>query len=195
MKPANIWCIGRNYLDHAKELGNKPPESHPIVFLKAGSSLQQGSLLRWDPWISEVHHEVELALVFGPNLEIAAGAIALDLTDRPTQNDLKSKSLPWTLAKSFRGACVVGKQFPISDLDAVSRWEVSLSINGQTRQHGQIKDMIFDCKTLAAYVQKHFPVLPGDLLLTGTPSGVGPLRSGDRLLAKIWNHSEEWTCS
>ncbi len=181
----NIWAVGRNYADHAKELGNEVP-SEPMIFLKAGSTATLGAKEVILPtWTQDVHHEVELALQFNENLEIDDACIALDLTERARQNQLKSKGHPWTLAKSFTGSCPLSGFFPVGDLAELKDLEIILKVNGAPRQSGRTSQMIFSLEKLIAYVRKHFPVQPGDLLLTGTPAGVGPIRSGDILEAEI----------
>jgi acylpyruvate hydrolase len=181
----NIWCVGRNYAEHAKELGNEIP-TEPLIFLKAGSTATLSSKeLHLPFWIEEVHHEVELALQFDENLQIDEACIALDLTDRAKQNSLKAKGQPWTLAKSFKEACPLSPFFPVNDLEELKNLDISLRIQGELRQQGNTEQFIFGLERLLDFVRQHFPVVPGDLLLTGTPSGVGPIRRGDVLEAEI----------
>ena len=177
----NFWCVGRNYADHAKELGHAVP-SEPMIFLKAGSCLVEGPEIRLPAWPGEIHHELEIALQFSTSLNFAKMALALDLTDRVAQNRLKEKGQPWTLAKSFRGACPLSPAVPFRDPRAL---HLQLLVNGQIRQDGLGKDMIFDAATLKSFVLERFPVVPGDWLLTGTPAGVGALKPGDRLEASL----------
>lgn len=173
----NIWCVGRNYADHARELGNDVP-SEPLIFLKAGSCLSRGREIILPTAEDDIHHELEIALEFGGDLRFSSMALALDLTDRTAQARLKAKGQPWTLAKSFRGACPMSAAVPLKDL---TNLRLHLTVNGDLRQAGSTKEMIFDPEALRAFVIKHFPVEPGDWLLTGTPAGVGPLRPGDHL--------------
>jgi 2-keto-4-pentenoate hydratase/2-oxohepta-3-ene-1,7-dioic acid hydratase in catechol pathway len=180
----NIWAIGRNYADHTKELGNDVP-TEPMIFLKAGSCAVFGEEFFLPTWSHLVHHEVELALKFDNRLEISEAAIALDLTERHFQNILKAKGSPWTLAKSFTGACPLSPFFHVKSLDELQQLDISLMINGEIRQQGNTSQMIFPLEEQIIYVRNHFPVEPGDLLLTGTPSGVGPLHRGDELEATL----------
>lgn len=181
----NIWAVGRNYAEHAQELGNEIP-TEPMIFLKAGSSATLAAKeIHIPEWAADVHHEVELALRFDENLQISEACIALDLTERSKQNQLKAKGHPWTLAKSFKGSCPLSNFFPVIDLDDLKKLPITLSVNGATRQNGNTSQMIFSLEQLIAYVKKHFPVVAGDLLLTGTPSGVGPLHHGEILEAHI----------
>lgn len=181
----NIWAVGRNYAEHAKELGNAIP-TEPLIFLKAGSTATLAKHeLTLPAWKTELHHEVELALQFNDNLQIESACIALDLTDREKQNQLKAQGQPWTLAKSFKGACPLSPFFPVGDLEELKNLEIILKVNGEVRQKGHTSQMIFPIPTLLDFVRHHFPVVPGDLLLTGTPSGVGPFKKGDFLEAEI----------
>lgn len=190
----NIWCVGRNYAEHAKELGNEVP-TEPFFFLKAGSTATLNAkeiLLPY--WVEELHHEVELALQFDENLQIDEACIALDLTDREKQNQLKAKGHPWTLAKSFKGSCPISGFFPVNDLEELKNLEISLKINGEYRQQGNTNQFVFPLEKLIDFARQHFPIMPGDLLLTGTPAGVGPFKKGDVLEAEIkgkMHHS--WT--
>ncbi|WII73824.1 fumarylacetoacetate hydrolase family protein [Bdellovibrio sp. 22V] len=181
----NVWAVGRNYAEHAKELGNEVP-TEPLIFLKAGSCVTLASKeLHLPAWKNELHHEVELALRFDENLQIDEACIALDLTDRDKQNQLKAKGQPWTLAKSFKESCPISNFFPVNDLEELKNLEIILKINGDLRQKGHTSQMIFPLEQLIEFVRHHFPVIPGDLLLTGTPSGVGPFKKGDLLEAEI----------
>lgn len=179
----NIWCVGRNYADHAKELGNDVP-SEPLIFLKAGRCVTTGEDISLPPWSTDVHHELEIALRFDGALALSAAALALDLTERAAQNRLKAKGQPWTLAKSFRGACPLTPAVPLQNFSDLRLW---LKVNGELRQEGHSSHMIFSPETLRAFVVERFPVEKGDWLLTGTPAGVGPLHRGDVLEAALEN--------
>ena len=185
MKTANIWAVGRNYADHAKELNNPLPKE-PLVFLKAGSTATTGEAVQWPALFDgDIHHELELALRFGEDLRFDAMMLALDLTARELQARLKGAGQPWTLAKSFRGSCPLSSPVPLP----VGAWSnedflgsrLELKVNGELRQSGRLAEMIFSPPVLSEWVRARFPVRPGDLLLTGTPAGVGPLRAGDQL--------------
>ncbi len=181
----NIWAVGRNYAEHAKELGNEVPTT-PMIFLKAGSTATLSSpTIHLPSWQPEIHHEVELALRFNGKLEIDHACVALDLTDRAKQNELKAKGHPWTLAKSFKESCPLGDFFPVTNLEELKNLNISLKVNNELRQNGSASQMIFSLESLIQFVLKHFPVVPGDLLLTGTPAGVGAFRPGDTLEAEI----------
>lgn len=181
----NIWAVGRNYADHAMELGNEVPTT-PLIFLKAGSSATVNSTeILLPAWTEEVHHEVELALKFNSHLQVTEAAVALDLTERKVQTAAKKEGRPWTLAKSFKEACPVSAFFSLKDVKDLADLELSLWVNDRVCQHGNTNQMIFQIPALIEYVLEHFPVCPGDLLLTGTPAGVGPLMRGDKVRAQI----------
>ncbi|MGE0632084.1 MAG: fumarylacetoacetate hydrolase family protein [Pseudobdellovibrionaceae bacterium] len=183
MKAQNIWCVGRNYAEHAKELGNEVPKS-PLVFLKAGSTAQTRKIIL-PFWAEDIHHEVELLLRLDDKLQISHAAVALDLTERQTQNEAKQTGKPWTMAKSFRGATIVSEFFPVENIQQLGALTLKLSVNGTVKQNGSTEQMIFKIPELLRYIQTYFPVVSGDWVLTGTPSGVGPLREGDTVHAEI----------
>lgn len=186
-----LWCVGRNYREHAKELNNPVPQK-PLIFIKAGSTLSTQKQITLPEWAGEVHHECELAVQLGSDLKPKNLTLALDLTARSLQDELKKKSEPWTLAKSFTGACPIGAAiaFP-SDFTSL---HFEFYKNSQLVQKGAVQDMIFSLSELLLYLQKHFPIQPGDWILTGTPAGVGPLFSGDQLKAQIPGRlTAEWT--
>lgn len=189
MNPGQIWCVGRNYAEHAKELGNDLP-TEPLIFLKAGSCLTKGAPLQIPSWVSDLHHELEIALLFGPELQFSALGLALDLTERSLQSRLKSKGQPWTLAKSFHGACPISDLIPLRS-EALKDLRLELRVNGVLRQKGSSSEMIFSPETLRAFVLKHFPVRPGDLLLTGTPAGVGVIEPGDELEGQLFQEGRK----
>lgn len=181
----NIWGVGRNYADHAKELNNPVP-IRPLIFLKAGSSASINSTeIALPVWTEDVHHEVELLLKFSSHLHIIEGAVALDLTERKEQSKAKSEGLPWTMAKSFKGACPVSAFFMVRRLSDLDELTIRLWVNDELRQEGNTRDMIFKPAQLVEHVLEHFPVCGGDFLLTGTPKGVGPLLRGDVVRAEI----------
>ncbi|HVK60854.1 MAG TPA: fumarylacetoacetate hydrolase family protein [Bdellovibrionales bacterium] len=184
----NIWAIGRNYGAHAKELGNAVPEkdSDPMVFLKAGSSIvENGGAIRLPSFTDDIHHECEVALVFGADLQFSHITVALDLTARDTQHKLKSAGHPWTLAKSFKDSTALGPLVPLDKKVDLQGLKFGLTVNGETRQTGTTSDMIHSAEKLRRYVIDRFPVVEGDLLLTGTPTGVARIQSGDQMAAQI----------
>lgn len=195
-----VVCIGRNYAEHAKELNNPVP-TEPLLFIKPGScvvGLEGGFSIPVDR--GSVHYEAEIAVLIGkplsrtPNEEEVLDAISgfapsLDLTLRDVQSKLKDKGHPWEIAKSFDGACVLAPFVPgdaISDLAAIG---IRLTINGEVRQDGSSADMIFPIVSVIQEMAGHFNLQPGDVILTGTPVGVGPLNQGDELVLELPGHS------
>lgn len=172
-----IWCIGRNYAEHARELGNETPAS-PIVFLKPASSLlMDGGVLRLPPDSRRVDHEVELVVSAGVSPMMAVG---IDFTARDIQLEDKKKGLPWTSAKGRPGFAAVGNFTPMS-LPA----EFELSVDGQVRQRGATKDMIFSVEKIIEHLDRTYGLSEGDLIFTGTPSGVAPIAPGARIEASL----------
>nr|WP_297460936.1 fumarylacetoacetate hydrolase family protein [uncultured Halomonas sp.] len=185
-----IVCVGRNYAEHARELDNPVP-SAPLLFIKPATSAVSLAAHVTAPFDrGDVHFETELALLIGETLSDAApGAaakavvgvgLALDLTLRDVQARLKEKGHPWEIAKAFDGACPLS---PFVRIDEVPDWNAltfSLDIDGERRQTGHGSDMLFAVPALLAEMSQHFTLEPGDVVLTGTPAGVGPLpRSGE----------------
>ena len=184
----NIWAIGRNYANHAKELGNDIPKT-PLIFLKAGSTLSHSQKILLPAWSTDVHHEIELILQLGENSKITKVGLALDLTERTAQAEAKKMGLPWTMAKSFKNSTPISAMVDFesseTNLKTLQNLELKLWVNDQLRQNGHTSQMIFKIPELIQYVQNIFPVEAGDLLLTGTPEGVGPLQHGDQVRAEI----------
>lgn len=181
----NIWAVGRNFPEHAKEMNSPVPEK-PLIFLKAGSSATVGSSEIWLPgWSQEVHFELELALRFDNFLRVKEAALALDLTERIQQAEAKRQGLPWTLAKSFDEACPMSPPFLFSSLETLKKKPYRLWINDELKQETTAESMIFSLEYLIDYVQDLFPVCGGDFLLTGTPKGVGPLKVGDKVKVQM----------
>ncbi|MAU76694.1 MAG: 2-hydroxyhepta-2,4-diene-1,7-dioate isomerase [Crocinitomicaceae bacterium] len=192
-----IICIGRNYLDHAKELGNAVP-SEPMFFLKPDSSVLHKRHAFYIPdWTDEVHYEVELVvkiLKLGKAIQTkyasryyAEVGLGIDFTARDVQRKLKAAGHPWEKAKSFDGSAVVSEQFMSLDRlgKSIQNLDFDLSINGTKVQMGSTSDMIFKVDDLISYVSQFMTLKTGDLIFTGTPSGVGPVKSGDKITGTL----------
>ena len=179
-----IWAIGRNYSDHAKEMGADTPTS-PVVFIKSPAAISTGESFSLPTWSKDVHHELELAVLVGKNNTPTHVALALDLTARDVQSQLKEKKLPWSLAKSFSQSCPLSPFVEYKSDDWFNKLTFELAVNHTIRQFGDAQKMIFSISEIITYLQKHFPLRPGDLILTGTPEGVGPLQAGDELEAEL----------
>lgn len=194
----NIFCIGRNYVEHAKELNNPVPAS-PVVFIKPTSSIcYSGENLILPASSNRVDHEVEIVLVVGkggkniPASEatkhISHLGIGLDFTARDLQDKAKEKSLPWSIAKGFDTFAAIGEFTPFSGGEAgLKNLTFSLEVNGEVRQKGTSENMIFSIPVLVSYLSSVFTLSEGDLIFTGTPEGVGVLKEGDKIAAKLGN--------
>ncbi len=194
-----IICIGRNYAEHAKELGNDLP-TEPVFFCKPDSAiLPKGNPFFIPDWTQEVHYEVELVLridrlgkhiarEFSSRYYGAVG-LGIDFTARDIQDELKKKGLPWEKAKGFDGSAVVSADFiPVEELDK-QNIQFSLFKNDQLVQRGNSSDMIFNFDAVIAYVSQFMTLKIGDLIFTGTPSGVGKVTPGDLLEGRIGDRS------
>lgn len=195
-----VVCIGRNYAEHAKELNNPVP-SEPLLFIKPGSCavpLAGGFAIPRDR--GAVHYEAEIAVLIGkplskkPDAEEVRDAIsgfapALDLTLRDVQAKLKEKGYPWEIAKSFDGACVLAPFVPGDAIEDLADIGIRLEINGETRQDGNSRDMLNPILSMVQHMAGHFSLQPGDVILTGTPVGVGALNKGDELVLELVGHS------
>ncbi|MCE3009355.1 MAG: fumarylacetoacetate hydrolase family protein [Proteobacteria bacterium] len=181
----NIWGVGRNFAKHAAEMKAELPKE-PLIFLKAGSSASVNSTeIELPSWVEEVHHEVELALKLSNHLHVVEAAVALDLTERKRQAEAKKNGTPWTMAKSFDGACPVSAFFMVRKLEDLEKLTLRLTVNDVLKQEAPLSEMIFKPTHLLEYIKEHFPVCAGDLILTGTPEGVGPIQAGDVVRAEI----------
>jgi len=190
VSPGKIVCVGRNYAAHARELGHDIP-AEPLLFLKPPSALlDPGRLVELPPESSQVEHEGEVAIVVGRQLRRAGRQEALEAiagitcADDVTARDLQRKDIQFTRAKGFDTFCPVGawvetQPGPLERLELVTR------VNGETRQHGRVGDMLWPVEALLAYISNVMTLDPGDLILTGTPAGVGPLAAGDTVEVEI----------
>lgn len=182
----NIWAVGRNYAAHAKEMKADVPTT-PFFFLKSGNCLQTDGSIRLPLWSKETHYELELALKLDNSLNFSQMTLALDLTARDAQNMAKAKGLPWTLAKSFTGACPIGPWLDLGANEKISLTSLSFQLfkNETCVQRASLTQMIFGPAELLQELKNHYPLSPGDVVLTGTPEGVGPLTGGDVLRAVL----------
>lgn len=191
-----ILCIGRNYVDHAKELNNEVP-SEPVVFMKPESSILQGKIFNLPTFSSNIHYECELVLKIGKTgkniLEkdaldyISEISIGLDLTARDLQSKQKEKSLPWEIAKAFDGSTVLGDFIPFKNEEL---YTFDLYKNEEKVQEGNPELMIFNYEKIIAYCSQFFTLEEGDLIFTGTPKGVGQLKTGDILEGQLLKNNK-----
>lgn len=190
-----IICIGRNYIGHAKELNNPVPKK-PVFFMKPDTALlQKNNPFFYPEFSNDVHYEAELVLKIcrnGRHIEEQFAhkyydeiGIGIDFTARDVQAECKKKGLPWEIAKAFDQSAPLGKFLPITDFPDISNIRFVLKINGETKQDGNSKDMIFSFDQIIAYVSQFITLKTGDLIFTGTPEGVGSITIDDHFEAFI----------
>jgi len=191
IEPRTIWCLGRNYAKHAEELGN-PVEARPLVFQKGLNALVPlQRTQRLFPDHGEVHYETEIVALMDRNDNgsfVAAVGLGLDLTLRDLQNDLKAAGKPWTLAKSFDGAAIVSRFISINEIPSLNQIRFTMLLNGEVRQRGDSSQMILPFEKIPAYLEEYTDLQPGDIIFTGTPEGVGVLKSGDEVKLDMAGH-------
>ena len=187
-----IICIGRNFSEHAKELGNEAPKE-PLFFLKPDSAILPKRVPFYIPeFTNDLHFEIELLVKInkvGKHIEERFAntyydkiGLGIDFTARDLQQECKSKGLPWEKAKAFDGSAVIGKEFiDKSEFESVQDISFSLNKNGEQVQRGNSKDMIFTIDAIISYVSQFMTLKIGDIIYTGTPAGVGPVKIGDKL--------------
>lgn len=193
-----IFAIGRNYVEHIRELNNERPDE-PVIFTKPDTAILRSNAPFYYPAFStDIHHEVELVLriskegknieeKFAPKYYDAIG-IGIDFTARDLQQKAKDKGLPWDIAKGFNGSAPIGDKFiPVSEFRNLKDINFRLEIDGQVRQQGNSSLMLFSFDYIVSYLSKFFTLKTGDLIFTGTPKGVGPVKVGNRLSAYLEN--------
>ncbi len=190
-----IVCLARNYSEHIRELGNEVPEQ-PVLFIKPATSIiGDGETVTIPSFSRDCHHEVELAVLIGkwgkniPEAEalayVAGYGVAIDMTLRDVQGELKKKGLPWEIAKGFDTSCPLSDFVPAAEVADPHALRIRLEVNGETRQDASTALMLRRIEAIIAYVSTIFTLEEGDIILTGTPAGVGPVCGGDRMTAEI----------
>ncbi|TVR53051.1 MAG: FAA hydrolase family protein [Gemmatimonadales bacterium] len=190
--PSKILCVGKNYLDHAREMGSEPPEE-PLVFLKAPSALLlDGAPIVIPEGVGRVDFEGEIAFQVGRKARFVPESEALSVLSHVfplndvTARDLQRKDSQWARAKGFDTFCPVGRPIPLKDLSkGVEGLKVETRVNGELRQEGAMKQFIFSLPFLISWLTRVMTLQPGDILATGTPAGVGPLAPGDEVEVTI----------
>ncbi len=196
----HIYCVGRNYAEHAKEMGGDATKEPPFFFTKAADSIvpvvaPAVGRIAYPMATRNFHHELELVVAIGKsgaNVKAADAnglvfgyAVGLDMTRRDLQNDMREKKRPWDIGKSFAQAAPIAPIHPIAQTGVLMRGEVTLLVNGERRQHGDLADMVWDVPHMLEFLAKLYRLEPGDLVFTGTPAGVGAVNVGDRLEGRI----------
>ncbi len=197
-----IYCVGRNFADHAREMGAAAPASKegrgsPVLFCKPADAIVIDGQVPYPPGTRELHHEVELVVALGLDapasvltpdaaIELVFGyGIGLDLTRRDLQAAAKAKGLPWDTGKAFDHSAPVSALIPAAEIGDYTTLDLSLQVNGETRQHGQLSDLIWDVGDILHELSKLYALCAGDLIFMGTPAGVGPLQVGDCYVASL----------
>jgi len=190
-----VYCIGRNYAAHAIEMGHDPTREAPFFFQKNASNLNTSGEFVYPDNTSDVHHEIEMAVMLksgGTNIAVTDAlehvfgyALSLDMTRRDLQGEAKKKGRPWEIGKAFEGSAPVGVIHTVADIGHLSQGRVELKVNGELKQHGDLNQMIWKVQEMIAYLSDYFELAAGDVILSGTPEGVGPVAKGDIMAVSI----------
>ena len=192
-----IFCVGRNYVEHAKELQNEVPDA-PVIFMKPSTALlTENKDFYYPNFTKDLHYECELVLRICKNGRAVsekfarnyydAITVGIDFTARDLQQYQKEKGLPWEIAKAFDQSAVLGKWKAITDEDKNKPFQFSLNKNGVKVQNGQTENLLFSFEKIISYISQFFTLNMGDIIYTGTPKGVGPVEIGDQLAAKLFD--------
>ena len=190
-----IYCIGRNYADHAIEMGHDPDREAPFFFQKNAQNIDISGTFPYPPQTSDVHHEIELVVALksgGANIgesdalqHVYGYAVALDMTRRDLQGEAKKTGRPWEIGKAFERSAPMSALVPVADTGYLDAGRISLSINGEMRQDGDLNQMIWKVPEMISYLSRFYDIAAGDLIMSGTPAGVGPVEKGDVLTGDI----------
>jgi len=195
--PVNrIFCVGRNYSEHAREMGHDPDREPPFFFMKPASAIvADGHDFAYPPLSKDVHHEIELVVALGSGgANIASAdaldhvygyAVGLDMTRRDLQGEAKKMGRPWDTGKAFDGSAPCGMLVPAERIGHPATGAVTLTVNGELRQRGDLAELIWNIPDTIAYLSTLFTLAPGDLIFTGTPAGVAAVQRGDRLAGAV----------
>jgi fumarylpyruvate hydrolase len=187
-----IFCVGRNYAEHAREMGHDPDREPPFFFMKAPSSIvQSGSTIEYPVATKDVHHEIEMVVAIGKGgktisvekaLDHVWGyAVGLDMTRRDIQGEAKKVRRPWEMGKSFDQSAPCSAVRPVTEIGHPAKGEIWVKVNGQIKQRGDLSQQIWSVPEQIACLSGLVTLQPGDLIFSGTPSGVGPISKGDKL--------------
>ncbi|MEX0617575.1 MAG: fumarylacetoacetate hydrolase family protein [Pseudohongiellaceae bacterium] len=191
-----VYCVGRNYADHVREMGNDPAGEPPLFFSKPTDAVvTDNGDVHYPPRTRDLHHEVEMVIALGKggsNIAVEDAAdcvfgygVGIDFTRRDLQKLAKKLAGPWDLAKGFDDSAAISALHPVSDMGHPHDGEITLEVNGQLRQKGSLEDMIWSVPEIIAELSTYYVLTPGDIIFSGTPAGVGPVKQGDRLEAGI----------
>jgi len=187
-----IYCVGRNYAEHAREMGHDPDREPPFFFMKpANSIVQDGSTIAYPVQTKDVHHEIEMVVAIargGRDIPVEKAldhvwgyAVGLDMTRRDVQGEAKKMGRPWEMGKAFDESAPCSALKPASVIGHPAKGAIWVKVNGQVKQQGDLAQQIWNVQEQIAYLSKMITLQPGDLIFTGTPAGVGPVKAGDKL--------------
>ena len=186
-----IFCVGRNYAEHAREMGGNPEREPPFFFMKPADAILTGGRMYYPSKTSDLQHEIELVVALsrgGRDIPAVAAldcvfgyAVGLDMTRRDIQGELKAKGRSWEMGKAFDQSAPISAIAPAERIGHPQRGAITLTVNSQPRQHGDLADMIWPVAGIIANLSGYVTLQPGDLIYTGTPAGVGKVERGDRL--------------
>ncbi|WP_416882038.1 fumarylacetoacetate hydrolase family protein [Marivita sp.] len=190
-----IYCIGRNYAAHAIEMGHDPDREDPFFFQKNPNNLSTSDAFPYPPHTSDVHHEAEMLVALktgGTNIPVSSAldhvfgyGLALDMTRRDLQGIAKKAGRPWEIGKAFEQSAPCGPIHTVEEVGHLDQGRVELKVNGEVRQEGDLNQMIWKVPEMISYLSEYFELAPGDVILSGTPSGVGPVVKGDTMELSI----------
>ncbi len=191
-----IFCVGRNYAAHTREMGGDPTREEPFYFTKpADAVVPSGATIPYPPGTENLHHEMELVIALGAPAfrvgpEAALDAVwgyacGLDMTRRDLQAQARDKGRPWDFGKAFDNSAIISPIVPKAAVETVAKGAIRLAVNGTVRQQADLSDMIWAVPEIIAHLSRFYHLMPGDLIYTGTPEGVGAVRPGDRLEGAI----------
>lgn len=190
-----IYCIGRNYAAHAIEMGHDPDREDPFFFQKNPNNLNTSDAFPYPPHTSDVHHEAEMLVALktgGTNIPLSSAldnvfgyGLALDMTRRDLQGIAKKAGRPWEIGKAFEQSAPCGPIHTVDEVGHLDQGRVELTVNGELRQEGDLNQMIWKVPEMISYLSEYFELAPGDIILSGTPSGVGPVVKGDTMVLSI----------
>jgi len=190
-----IYCIGRNYADHAIEMGHDPNKEPPFFFQKNAQNVDTSGTFPYPPQTSDVHHEMELVVALKSGgaeislenaLEHVYGyRLGLDMTRRDLQGEAKKLGRPWEVGKSFEKSAPMSELVPASETGHLDQGRICLKVNGEIKQDGDLNQMIWKVPEMIAYLSRFYDIAGGDLIMSGTPAGVGPIQRGDKMECEI----------
>lgn len=190
-----VYCIGRNYAAHAVEMGHDPDREPPFFFQKNPDDLNTSGVFPYPPQSTDVHHEAEVAIFLksgGTNIPLDQAldhvfgyALSLDMTRRDLQGVAKKMGRPWEIGKAFHASAPVGPIHTVEQVGHLSDGHLELKVNGEVKQEGDLNQMIWKVPEMISYLSDYYTLAPGDVILSGTPAGVGPVQKGDEMVLAV----------